>query len=426
MKVALVYSFAQSSWFSCTIINKNIRKAYDELLGEENIIHLHYGHDRKVSTKDIKYMISENVEKIIFIDHKPTPINFLENLFKLNEGTTFDPEYIIHVFGDYPLYLREWRSVNEILEGKRVKYICASAKQKNFVEKFIKQNEIIFVCPFPVETKQFRFDHSKRELMRENLGIKPHEVVFLYTGRLSYQKRIKELIVNFKECLRSQKINNDSKLVIVGECDSLGFPYLDQMHLEGEYFRVLDTETREDPALMDKIILTGSIKNRLLNDYYNLADYYVSLSTYHDEDYGMSVAEAGCSGLPLVLTNWAGYFSFQLSDHKDFCELINVELTKGLPHFDNLEVQSAIEKMSKSSHSHEEISRVYRENFSVEACALKLGKILTLASVEYECGTDFMVQLTNQQFIKNNLMFVSETTKEFNNIYSRAYDVYAR
>jgi glycosyltransferase involved in cell wall biosynthesis len=426
MKVALVYSFTQSSWFSCTIINQNIRKAYDLLLGEENIIHVHYGHDRKVSSDDIKELITKGVDKVIFIDHKPTPINFLQNLSRLAEAKNFDPEFVIHVFGDFPLYLREWRSVNELLEGKRVKYICASEKQKLFVEKFLKQPDIISVCPFPVDTNKFKYDATNIEKTREHLGIGIQDPVFLYTGRLSYQKRIKEMISLFKESIKQSIISADSKLVIVGEFDKLGFPYLDQQQLEGEYFRMIEVELSTDPELSKNIVLTGNVKNNRLNDYYSMADYYFSLSTYHDEDYGMSVAEAGCCGLPLVLTNWAGYYSFQMPEHKEYCEFVPVKLTRSLPEFKNDDVLGAIKKMCSSRFSHEDISKDYASEFSVSACSRKLGLILDKKSVPYECGTDFMVKLTNYQFIKNNQMFMSETTKEFNSIYYKAYDVYAK
>ena len=424
MKVALIYSFKESSWFSCTVINKNIRKAYDKLFGEENIIHIHYGHDRLIKNSDIKLLIEEQVEKLIFIDHKPTPINFLEKFIRINNFDEYNPDYIIHVFGDYPLYLKEWRSVNEILEGKSVKYICASKKQKLFLEKFVVQKDIIFICPFPVNNEQFKLDNSKRANLRSKYDIDEDSKVFLFTGRLSYQKRIIELIQCFKKAIETNLIKDNSRLVIIGEFDNLGFPYLNQTHIEGEYFRQVDRQVNND-KYKDNIVFTGSIDNYLLNDYYNMADYYYSLSTYHDEDYGMSVAEAGCSGLPLILTNWAGYHSFKISRMPEACELVNVELTSTLPTFKSEDVQKAIEKMTKLTINKSEVSKHYIDEFSVEACAKKLEGIIEAKVLNYECGTDLMIQLTNKQFMKGNLFLMSESSNEFNDLYKRAYDVYA-
>jgi hypothetical protein len=43
-------------------------------------------------------------------------------------------------------------------------------------------------------------------------------------------------------------------------------------------------------------------------------DVFCSPSTYHDEDFGVSAAQAGLSGLKLVLSDWGGHASFPGAD----------------------------------------------------------------------------------------------------------------
>lgn len=424
MKVALVYSFEESEWFSCTVINKNLRKAYMELFGEENLVHINYKRNRQVSISDLKKISSENVEKIIFIDHKPTPIDFLKELKNLEQEKKDSKEYIIHVFGDYPLYLTEWRSVNELLLGKKVKYICASEKQRKYIQKYMVQKEIVFVSPFPVDPRHFNYDARNRVKLRSELGIKPNEKVMIYTGRLSYQKRISELVDLFLCSIKKEKISKDNKLLIIGKYDLLGLQYLSYSQIYGEYFRSVDKILRKYPGLEDHVIFYGEVENEKLNDYYNLADYYVSLSTYHDEDYGMSVAESLCSGLPALLTNWAGYSSFQIQSNRDYCELIPVELGKYMPNIDMESAQASLIKTLNFKYNREEVSNLYIENFGVKACSKKLGTIIDSDVENYVGPTELMIQLTNEQFLKGNEIFRLETNREFNSFYFKAYDVY--
>jgi glycosyltransferase involved in cell wall biosynthesis len=425
MKVALIYSFEESDWFSCTVINKNLRKAYSELFGDENLILIDYTRRRQVSPSDLRRIEEENVEKIIFIDHKPTPVNFLKALFKNGDEKPDPKEYIIHVFGDYPLYLTEWRTVNELLLGKKVKYVCASWKQKKYLEKYISQTEMVYVSPFPVDSKQFNYNPEKREVLRQELGIDLQDKVMIYTGRLSYQKRISELIDLFLSSIRDGKIENNNKLLIIGKYDLLGLQYLSYTQIYGEYFRNVDKVLAKYPGLEDHVIFEGEIENTKLNDYYNLADYYVSLSTYHDEDYGMSVAESFCSGLPALLTNWAGYFSFQLEEKKEFCPLIPVSLGQYKPTIDMKVAESKMIEILNLKYNREEVSSLYQNNFSVPACAKILENIIYSESHLYEGPTELMIQLTNEQFLKGNEIFRLETNREFNSFYFKAYDVYA-
>ncbi len=424
MKVALVYSFEESSWFSCTIIVKNLLASYERVFGKENITHINYSHNRHVASSDIEVLAKSDISKVIFIDHKPTPVNFLIKLAAAEKNISTEREFIIHVFGDFPLYLVEWRTVFEKLKGRSAKFICASQKQRNFIRKFFKQDEIQFVSPFPVQLDSFYHSDKARKSKREELGLSK-EKVFIYTGRLSLQKRITELIELFGEALRTKRIESNSKLLIVGKTDELGVPYLDHNLICGEYFRSIDKAIIELGEFADNIICTGVINNKELVNYYNAADHYLSLSTYHDEDYGMSVAEALCCGLPATITNWAGYRSFQLEGHEQFCQLVPVELSEYLPKIDSDCFLNLLSKTKDLNIDRSEMSKVYTEHFSVASCADNLRSISEAKVEFFSESSEAMVSLTNEQFLRGNLIFKQQDSKKYNKRYFEVYDVYS-
>ena len=421
MKVAIVYSFKPSEWFSCTIINENLRAAYEKIY--DDILYIDYTRKSEVSEEDFTRIVETGVEEIIFIDHQPTPAGFLY-FFKRKYPEAYKKlKYTIHVFGDFPLYMEEWRKVFQNLESRQVRLITASYKQKKFVEKFVQQDDIVEVCPFPVNTNKFYFDSGLRDKTRKELGLKD-EYVFLYTGRLTIQKNIVELIEEFTDFHEKNLVPKNSKLYIVGAIDTLGVPYLGITQLQGEYYRSLQKALQKS-SVKDQIVLVGKVKNEKLNSYYNMADCFLSLSTYHDEDYGMSVAEAMCSGLPAILTDWAGYSSFQLKTRPEYCQLVATYLTKLKPEFSRDLLKEKVLAHVKSEFLKKDISLVYQKSFSIEACSKILQMISEKKRSEFLGGTDFMKRLTNERILKGVESFKKETTREFNDIYLEAYDVYS-
>ncbi|MAZ49106.1 MAG: hypothetical protein CME65_11120 [Halobacteriovoraceae bacterium] len=422
MKVAIVYSFKPSEWFSCTIINKNLREAYETVY--DDIMYIDYTRKRTFEPDDIKKLAESDVEKIIFIDHQPTPIGFLDYLKKKYPDCFNRLEYTIHIFGDFPLFMPEWRTVFDLLDGMPLKFVTASEKQRKFITKFIKQEELISVCPFPVDSKKFNFRIESRNEARAKFGL-TDEFIFLYTGRLTFQKNITCLIESFCELDSQELLPPNSLLYIVGGVDSLGVPYLGANQLLGEYFRSIQKTLEKFPLSKDKVVLTGRVENDELNTYYNLSDCYTSLSTYHDEDYGMSVAEALCSGLPAVITNWAGYHSFQLEKHPEYCQLVSTDISRTGPTFDQEDYRNKLGSQDYLKYDRTEISKIYQQNFSIKACAEKLENIQKSEAVPFQGTTGFMKRITNEQFLRGIEVFKSEATREFNDLYFEAYDVYA-
>jgi glycosyltransferase involved in cell wall biosynthesis len=108
---------------------------------------------------------------------------------------------------------------------------------------------------------------------------------------------------------------------------------------EGEYFRLINRIYKSLPQnVQERIHFMGSVPNAELQSVYQGADMLVNLSVHNDEDYGMSVAEAQCSGLPTILTDWGGLASFRYEDMPEAAIFIPVQIGKRakLIHYDSV------------------------------------------------------------------------------------------
>lgn len=187
--------------------------------------------------------------------------------------------------------------------------------------------EQIEICPFPVDEKEFFPSTALRRTFRESKHWQEGETIFVFTGRLSRQKRIHQLIQTFARWRR--RTNARARLILVGDADKVGEPFLLRGEYEGEYFHhlleVMDTLPETERAYIE---FHGFRPNTELNAYYNAADAFVNISVHNDEDYGMSCAEALAAGLPLILTDWAGFSSFRRPGLEDAIRMVPVKIAR--------------------------------------------------------------------------------------------------
>ncbi len=126
--------------------------------------------------------------------------------------------------------------------------------------------------------------------LRQTYGILPSEKVILFTGRLSPEKGIKELLLAFHR-LHFPNV----KLVVAG-----GYFY--GSHMSGRYERTLK-EIAE--SMKERIIFTGFIPYRQMPAVYAMADFAVIPSLW-DDPAPLTVIESMASGLPLITTQSGG------------------------------------------------------------------------------------------------------------------------
>lgn len=309
-KFALLNRQTPFEWVSCQSISTNLEKAYSLAAGSDLIkVTLNPSDSLYDMRQAARTLYQAQPEKIFFIDHAFHPGNFLRSLSEV--APHYHPEIYIHVFGDFILNTTEWLGCEDILNRFPLRFICASKKQENLVRKFVDGTpDLVSVVPFPVDEALFHPNLEKRDLLRSQLSLKSNETVFLYTGRLSQQKNVLALIRAFDSFQRD--ILPNSKLLLAGPVDDLGVPYLGKKSPPGIMAYDLQNVIHDlfKDSRREVIRYLGDLNSQALNDVYNAADIFVSLSTHNDEDYGMSPAEALMTGCHCVLSNWGGYTNF--------------------------------------------------------------------------------------------------------------------
>jgi glycosyltransferase involved in cell wall biosynthesis len=387
LKVAFVYSFKKSHWKSCQTISTNLLLAYKNFLNKDSILSFDLN-DLMTPfeiLKSAQAIFEAKPNAVVIVDHKPHPkilLKCLDNLY--SEAKSKRPQIIIHVFGDFTLYGKDWMASEKHLKNFNVKFVCASERQKNLVSEFLKNKHVnLYKCPFPVNAKEFYYSPEIRNAERKKLGIKPSTTVFLYTGRMSYQKKSIELMYDFAQFLKITK--TDAMLFLAGDFDDIGNPFTGIYSRDGEYCqRYMNIRSKLANEIKDRIIYLGNLDQEQLLAYYNLADTFVSLSVHNDEDYGMSPAEAICTGLPAILTDWAGYASFSVKEPDNKVSLIPVTIGESKIAYERQVLVKAFTTnvvMADDLFAERvKIEKINAGRFSVNACTEVLKNILSDSS----------------------------------------------
>lgn len=331
MKVAFLYSYEQSFWKSCQTITKNLKSTYDLFVSSANQKSFNY-HDSITAFEMLnaaRGIVDFEPDYIVIIDHKPHPQKIIDFIFQTYAEKKIKrlPEIIIHIFGDFTLYSKDWLKIEKTLKNFPVKFICASDSQQALVAKFLKNKKTgLYKCPFPVDTEDFSFNPELRNKYRKTLGLKDNQTLFVYTGRMSLQKQVIELMLDFATYLKVS--NSDAFLYFAGEFDDLGNPFKGLYSNEGLfYYRFSKLHASLEDDIQARIRYVGNLTTNELKPLYSAADTFISLSVHNDEDYGMSPAEALATGLPCILTDWAGYRSFKREEDNQ-CFLIKTSLSE--------------------------------------------------------------------------------------------------
>ena len=311
--IALIVKEEVSSWKSCQSITSNLEKVYRILFERDEIILIKVPQkfNRYDAYKIASEIKSKNIEQVFWLDHKPNAAILLSALDCVYTGVAFGkrPKLNIHLFGDFVLDCLGWQMTKDALANWPIHFFVASRKQQELVESFfISDKQNVSVVPFPVDENDFYFDNTEklRKTFRDKLGVDKDDLVLVYTGRISYQKNIEILVKTFStaQILFQKKVH----LWIAGEWDDILMPYSGKFGPLGSFYAQFNGTSEK--YLNSNIKFLGKLDSKQLLESYNAADMFISLSTYNDEDYGMSPAEAMSCGLPCLLSNWGGYSSF--------------------------------------------------------------------------------------------------------------------
>lgn len=411
---------------SCQSITRNLVQSYASFLKiydrkKVQIINFH----KDISPSEIKKIILKinafRPGKIIFLDHTPHPFPLLK---AYSEAEPVEmPEIVIHVFGDFTLLTHLWVDTENYLKLFKVKWICASLSQCELLKKFIKDKASVFYSPFPINIEVFSFDQISRQRTRSELKLKNNEFVFLYTGRLSYQKRIPLLLNYFEAFLQQTSV--PCKLLLAGNFDHLGNLYTGEHFLPGEfcqklilYFSRLKKDTQE------RVHFLGHVSETDLNEIYSASDVYISLSTHNDEDYGMAPAEAVCTGLPAILTNWGGFSSFKQIANDVHLIPVAISLSQTSIDIDKMEFLKAA---SLVVNNRKELARRRQMNsqessdvLSVKGVSVLLEEIFLSPSHAFQGFTSNLTKVAKS--FKHSKPFINQS--KYNSLYLKLYESY--
>jgi len=361
-KVALMFSSNASEWTSCQVIVPNLIKAYEKLIPKNKLLKCSLS--KTMGSGEISDLVQKvkafQPDEIAFVDHHPHPGSFLQ-LLKIAYGRHKIPELHFHLFGDFTYFLRDWLRIANLLKGTKVKWICASRRQAKLVSSLMikEENAGVFNCHFPVDVEYFNYNPKFELGWRKTLGINENDFVILYTGRLSLQKNIISMLkLYFKFALKCKKI---PYLLLAGNFDDLGAPFFGVHSTDGYYFQTCQQLLEMFPKnISKKIIFLGGLDSNSLRGIYHESDVFLSLSLHHDEDYGMSPAEALCCGMPVILSDWGGYDSFNWGD--DRTVMLDTTIEE-----DGLEIDKSKALVALNHYYHNPPSKTFRKKLSKEA-----------------------------------------------------------
>lgn len=136
------------------------------------------------------------------------------------------------------------------------------------------------MIPNGVDLERFAFDKSKRQEIREQLGIKTNEIVIGHIGRFTEPKNHKFLVELFEEY---HKKNPNSRLLMVGD---------------GELYETVRKQC-DELGIAESVIMTGSRTDT--ENFYQAMDVFVFPSLW--EGLPVAVVEAQANGLPCLISD---------------------------------------------------------------------------------------------------------------------------
>jgi starch synthase len=148
------------------------------------------------------------------------------------------------------------------------------------------------VIPLGINTDDFGCTDEQKMAARQNLGIAPDEVVFLFAGRLTFHAKANP--APMYQAL--QKISGQHKVV----CLEAGiFPN------DGVQNAYKTAQKQLAPNV--KFIWADGNQEDKYKKAWQAADVFVSLADNIQETFGITPLEAMASGLPVVVSDWDGY-----------------------------------------------------------------------------------------------------------------------
>lgn len=222
----------------------------------------------------------------------------------------------------------------------RADYIIAPSKKTlEILKSYDIEDEKIKIIPTGIEMPENLSDKYK---LRDYYGFDKSDKIILYLGRLAEEKNIEELI-DYYDKLHIEKL----KFILVG-----GGPYLESLK---EYSKKIDK----------RIYFAGMVKPKEVNNYYRMADAFVSASK--SETQGLTYYEAMSNGTLAIC-------------RKDLClDQVIIDDFNGYQYKDFYDFEKFLQIIFSDDKKREELSQNARdyalENFSIDSFGKKCEEI---------------------------------------------------
>ncbi len=391
MKKILLLTSHFSEQDSVTSITKNIILGYKQLTNVKVKI-LAIEDYSTLKNKKLTYDFIIIVHPYVMLANELKSIITLPSLKEIT--------FIFYVFGDLVRKSGQLINLEESLLDKKVHFITASHSYKSMMKKCIKNSKEVSLVPFPLNQKTFYYNLPARMKFRKEHKLVPTDKALIYTGRLSSQKNIDYLIKTYSQVKSKYK---SVKLFIYGNIDEFDAPtFYERKYAPGDYFNQLKKALSEIPA--NDIVFSPRVNHKKLNEAYNGCDLFVSLSLYHDEDFGYSPLEALCSGTPVWVTSWGGYRDLNI-DKKSLNTVNYVKVNfkeDGLEIDDNNCESSLLNALKKAKRS-SQTSKSYRRHYSIETISASYSKTLSRKTTIFTGFTPEFVNLSLSMYMNQKV-----------------------
>ena len=238
----------------------------------------------------------------------------------------------LHPSEDYKIQFGKW--IGKVFEKKHLRIIKSMdytiACSNNLAIRMIEFGIFIKYINNGVDVKEYRpIEQMKKKSLRKKHHLCENTKIFLSVSELNDRKNVSTII----QCFNS--INyQDVMLIIVGSGPA-------------------ESKLKNLVACNCNIIFTGEVVNT--NEYYNIADYFISASFTEGLPY--SVLEAMASGLPVILSDIPAHRSiFKTKDEYPYF----------FSKLDSLNLKICIETIEKDDYKSisEKMHTIVRKNYS--------------------------------------------------------------
>jgi len=375
MKMIVISKTDDRYWGSCDEIELAFDGVIDQLRSKVTIEHIKYTEDvldQKII--EIMNLIDKGYDSIYFLSHNINFNTFLKKLSNYRDVLNL----LIPVYGDMTIQVNRWTDAHHNLKGWKTKIIVASIASKKQIEKFVQNKKSIYILKHSLTNP-----YLKPVKEKEDTGI----TKYIYAGRISLGKNVFALMDDF---ITASKIKNNIELNIYGSVDSIGYRFINYSRID----HILLEEFNHILKLSGGVIkYHGQKSSKEMSSIYKDHDYFISMSTYQDEDYGLAVAQSIASNCYPILSKWGGYRDFDCATHIETKLMSNFHFTYNRKRL----IQTICNPPPINK---EEMLEYSIQNIYPDAIAINLFNILEKESEVYSGQTSFFWKYRN--FYKKN------------------------